>query len=186
MRTMSWPARTQPFLRHSRRKPEGVSPKANPKGSLGARDAPCTYSAKLKIFNLPKHIQLLRFGRSRTEGSLATLTEPLRIPLVQRSAGRWVGCPRIRGAMSTRITKTRSAKRPSIGACARARLGLCAPLFTYGLVRPGGRPAFGSIPGGGDEETRTPDPLLAKEMLCQLSYVPRRQPEWWATLDSNQ
>jgi hypothetical protein len=26
--------------------------------------------------------------------------------------------------------------------------------------------------GGGDEETRTPDPLLAKEMLCQLSYVP--------------
>jgi hypothetical protein len=28
------------------------------------------------------------------------------------------------------------------------------------------------VPGGGDEETRTPDPLLAKEMLCQLSYVP--------------
>ena len=28
-------------------------------------------------------------------------------------------------------------------------------------------------PVGGDEETRTPDPLLAKEMLCQLSYVPR-------------
>ena len=27
--------------------------------------------------------------------------------------------------------------------------------------------------GGGDEETRTPDPLLAKETLCQLSYVPR-------------
>jgi hypothetical protein len=26
--------------------------------------------------------------------------------------------------------------------------------------------------GGGDEETRTPDPLLAKEMLFQLSYVP--------------
>jgi hypothetical protein len=30
----------------------------------------------------------------------------------------------------------------------------------------------GSAGGGGDEETRTPDPLLAKEMLCQLSYVP--------------
>ena len=26
--------------------------------------------------------------------------------------------------------------------------------------------------GGGDEETRTPDPLLAKEMLYRLSYVP--------------
>ena len=41
---------------------------------------------------------------------------------------------------------------------------------------------------GGDEETRTPDPLLAKEMLYQLSYVPQRLPEWewWAFLDSNQ
>ena len=40
---------------------------------------------------------------------------------------------------------------------------------------------------GGDEETRTPDPLLAKEMLYQLSYVPpSSQREWWAFLDSNQ
>ena len=31
--------------------------------------------------------------------------------------------------------------------------------------------------GGGDEETRTPDPLLAKEMLYQLSYVPQA-PGW--------
>ena len=29
---------------------------------------------------------------------------------------------------------------------------------------------------GGDEETRTPDPLLAKEMLFQLSYVPLPAP----------
>ena len=33
-------------------------------------------------------------------------------------------------------------------------------------------PAEGTSGVGGDEETRTPDPLLAKEMLCQLSYVP--------------
>jgi hypothetical protein len=40
---------------------------------------------------------------------------------------------------------------------------------------------------GGDEETRTPDPLLAKEMLCQLSYVPDAGlGAWWAILDSNQ
>ena len=44
---------------------------------------------------------------------------------------------------------------------------------------------------GGDEETRTPDPLLAKEMLFQLSYVPlpavdRAGAVWWAFLDSNQ
>ena len=25
---------------------------------------------------------------------------------------------------------------------------------------------------GGDKETRTPDPLLAKQMLYQLSYIP--------------
>ena len=31
--------------------------------------------------------------------------------------------------------------------------------------------------GGGDEETRTPDPLLAKETLCRLSYVP--EPVAW-------
>jgi hypothetical protein len=46
---------------------------------------------------------------------------------------------------------------------------------------------FSADEGGGDEETRTPDPLLAKEMLCQLSYVPRfRSAKWWAHLDSNQ
>ena len=44
----------------------------------------------------------------------------------------------------------------------------------------------GSAGGGGDEETRTPDPLLAKEMLCQLSYVPAPGGWWWAFLDSNQ
>ena len=58
------------------------------------------------------------------------------------------------------------------------------------------RPRAGSDPplcvptagDGGDEETRTPDPLLAKEMLCQLSYVPFRRNEdggrfWTRTRD---
>ena len=46
---------------------------------------------------------------------------------------------------------------------------------------------LGLVPGGGgDEETRTPDPLLAKEVLCQLSYVPLAEGSWWAFLDSNQ
>ena len=40
----------------------------------------------------------------------------------------------------------------------RALLLVCDPVFADG--------------DGGDEETRTPDPLLAKEMLFQLSYVP--------------
>src|SRR5438046_2851650 len=42
----------------------------------------------------------------------------------------------------------------------------------------------GRTEGGGDEETRTPDPLLAKEMLFQLSYVPTLPDgRWWAFLD---
>lgn len=38
-------------------------------------------------------------------------------------------------------------------------------------------PRVPACPGdGGDEETRTPDPLLAKEMLFRLSYVPGHLP----------
>ena len=43
---------------------------------------------------------------------------------------------------------------------------------------------------GGDEESRTPDPLLARQVLSQLSYTPifcstifKRM--WWAEVDSN-
>ena len=32
--------------------------------------------------------------------------------------------------------------------------------------------------GGGDEGTRTPDPLLAKEVLSQLSYIPTPSASW--------
>ena len=51
---------------------------------------------------------------------------------------------------------------------------------------------------GGAEEDRTPDPLLAKQVLSQLSYSPlsrkpnrnsesefRNARKWWAQVDSN-
>ena len=43
------------------------------------------------------------------------------------------------------------------------------------------------LPGGG-KESRTPDLMLAKHALYQLSYTPGREPprKWWAYLDSNQ
>ena len=60
----------------------------------------------------------------------------------------------------------------------RSRLQCRVPLCARRFLAPG---------SGGDEETRTPDPLLAKEMLFQLSYVPLpRTVRWWAFLDSNQ
>ena len=42
----------------------------------------------------------------------------------------------------------------------------------HGAVDRCPRSGAAAVGDGGDEETRTPDPLLAKEMLCQLSYVP--------------
>ena len=38
---------------------------------------------------------------------------------------------------------------------------------------------------GGDDRSRTGDPLLAKQVLSQLSYIPACQ-HWWAFLGSNQ
>ena len=40
--------------------------------------------------------------------------------------------------------------------------------------------------GYGAEEDRTPDPLLAKQVLSQLSYSPKLAKQiWWAREDSN-
>src|SRR5687768_3610006 len=111
---------------------------------------PCIHSAKSKIFNLPNlsscqgATQILR---SRSRLSAAWLTD------FQRSAGRW----------------------PSKGKDTEQGIDPAEPLregvghrFFYGPRDV----QFEWLAGdGGDEETRTPDPLLAKEMLCQLSYV---------------
>ena len=51
-------------------------------------------------------------------------------------------------------------------------------MFGYTLPnRPATRTQITDISAGqngGDEETRTPNPRLAKAVLCQLSYVPQR------------
>ena len=41
------------------------------------------------------------------------------------------------------------------------------------------------ILAGGDDRIRTGDPLLAKQVLSQLSYIPADK-SWWAFLGSNQ
>ena len=67
------------------------------------------------------------------------------------------------------------AEPPINSACVSSSLGRLAPIFSSFAGAWRQRPFLQLAPDGGDEETRTPDPLLAKEMLCQLSYVPRRR-----------
>ena len=54
-----------------------------------------------------------------------------------------------------------------------------APIF----FRLGYRLSCLSLAHGGDEENRTPDPLLARQVLSQLSYTPIgliQEFSWWA------
>ena len=102
--------------------------------------------------------------------------EPLDVPAKARTSSSDPlvgGLPR---AGRTRINGSRLDVIPRDG---RVASGMGPELFRL-------RIDGGGI-SGGDEETRTPDPLLAKEMLYQLSYVPAPSPgRWWAILDSNQ
>jgi hypothetical protein len=50
--------------------------------------------------------------------------------------------------------------------------------------RPGGRLSSGRVVARGDGRARTGDPLLAKQVLFQLSYIPERI-RAWAFVDSN-
>ena len=52
---------------------------------------------------------------------------------------------------------------------------LCMPYITNQAIK---------LTGGG-ERVRTDDPLLAKQVLSQLSYTPLFK-SWWVWLDSNQ
>ena len=96
----------------------------------------------------------------------------------------WPGVPAIRWSVTSGLATARAhgsgdpfdgpttppPTRPSDERVAIGRVGGGA---MYGLlVVPATDPGAGGV--GGDEETRTPDPLLAKEMLFRLSYVPSR------------
>ena len=110
----------------------------------------------------------------------------------QRSAGRsareMVGAD---GSGDATVTARGPDAAPRSGGAARASRTEDGGYWvvwtgTAGLVRQSAHQL--DRRSGGDEETRTPDPLLAKEMLCRLSYVPIEDPaeRWWAFLDSNQ
>ena len=48
-----------------------------------------------------------------------------------------------------------------------------------------GRRNSGRVVARGDGRARTGDPLLAKQVLFQLSYIPERIQKAWAFVDSN-
>jgi hypothetical protein len=120
------------------------------------------------------------------------LMREISISRIQRSAGRWAPSGAHGSGDGPRhdAAAHRTSLRAAVGKreiWTRGCLGAQPELWCLSsfLVQEEIPPL--SRRGGGDEETRTPDPLLAKEMLFQLSYVPGVQGGWWwAFLDSNQ
>jgi hypothetical protein len=142
-------------------------------GSIGI--VSLTNSAKSKIDLLPNNSSSCK-GAARRGGQAGPLP-------VRSSSGPLVGeLPRRSRIRRSMVVDTRRRLED----LPRSRLGT-APRFSVvpgstrclqlsdwcglaqdRILRCGSR----RLGDGGDEETRTPDPLLAKEMLCQLSYVP--------------
>ena len=137
-------------------------------GCCVARDIPCTQLGEIEDLQSAENYPVVKVRPCGLDG-----TSWVPSPAIRWSVGLF---PRIRGAMSYGRKNDGSFAEPPLPAFA---------LELDGAVRPdihflsGAFQARGSssryAQSGGDEETRTPDPLLAKEMLCQLSYVPRRQ-----------
>ena len=172
----NWPARAQrPRRSLPKRSPEGFSRKRNRRFRSGSGMHLAHNSAKLKIFNLPKHIQLLRFGALRQVALVGSATS--RLPF---SSDPLVGGSTVAHGSEERCRWTRKrrldlAEPPFSQRLRSSSVGASGPDIQFRVAVLGGSFRPPVDPGGGDEETRTPDPLLAKEMLCQLSYVPRRQ-----------
>ena len=119
--------------------------------------------------------------------------EPATVPAIRWSVtsggGHGSGARQVSRPDMQRRLEDQAANRRRCRCGTRGRLGVQPELFSSVLVLPRADPVppLSSPGSGGDEETRTPDPLLAKEMLCQLSYVPiATRGWWWAFLDSNQ
>ena len=118
------------------------------------------YSAKSKIRFTTERTSSSCKGATRRSEPRAPDTRP--VDRLQRAAGRW---PRdFEGTDQGIDALDRSVLE--LGPQSGSGLEWGYSIEVEGVVEL----ATGDV--GGDEETRTPDPLLAKEMLCQLSYVP--------------
>ena len=122
---------------------------------------------------LPITSSLCKVLRARARGSSDPLVGDLQVVA-------W--SPRIRGPPGADTTRRLEVLEPSTWSawgCSSRASGVY-PIFSSVVVFAVSRSptSSGSMAGGvgGDEETRTPDPLLAKEMLFRLSYVPLHAP----------
>ena len=129
------------------------------------RDAPCTQLGEIEDLQSAETYPVVKVRHGPTFVSLRPACLSAR-PF-QRSAGRWAN------PTDQRNDELQTQKRRLD--CRAALVWGFAPRYSFvGAVAAWSR-VFRSARDGGDEETRTPDPLLAKEMLCQLSYVPWQQ-----------
>ena len=153
-----------------------LSSSPNVSGAKGCPgSSPCHSRQKLKIFNCRSHLHLVRF-RACAPGRLTGPLPAIRWSLAPSSLAGDQGSddPCLVGRHRTTARRFRAVV--STGLSLRGR-GVY-PIFSSVVVRCARyvRPRMCGASGGGDEETRTPDPLLAKEMLFQLSYVPAVRP----------
>ena len=132
----------------------------------------CTYALPRALAMRAAEIEVIRDSIFRSSSSLGKVRS--------RSVGpgrrREPCAPAIRWSVVSSRLEARDERIPG-ASCGRWRSDSDA----VGIVaaRLGVRPSPDQPRCGGDEETRTPDPLLAKEMLCQLSYVPRDERRCW-------
>ena len=134
-----------------------------------ARDAPCTQLGEIEDLQSAEHYPVVKVRPLGLDRSLA---------------GPASSDPLVGGSLSHGSEERCRLRHKTTARSRRAAVSTALALELVGASRPAIQFLSGAteaaacppvLPGGGDEETRTPDPLLAKEMLCQLSYVPRRQ-----------
>ncbi len=147
------------------------------------------------------HVPFVACQKNLSIGKLQSHVTPTTNP----SGSQWKPCPNLKHS-NIQLSKSLARRLSPLGAFrplppTNRRRRFIPPPFGAGKtedarVRRKTRETSGPEDRGGGEGTRTPDPLLAKQVLCQLSYTPTTvegassqcrstQSAWWAWEDLN-
>ena len=147
------------------------------------------------------HVPFVACQKNLSIGKLQSHVTPTTNP----SGSQWKPCPNLKHS-NIQLSKSLARRLSPLGAFrplppTNRRRPCLPPPFGAGKtedarVRRKTRETSGPEDRGGGEGTRTPDPLLAKQVLCQLSYTPTTvegassqcrstQSAWWAWEDLN-